>query len=123
MYDSLIPAALRRIELNTKLLTDVQGAVAAAAPQPDPFALARVRRDRKGALDRYVMDRDAGALAATMTQLDEAEAAAHGPVADAPDSAEVLVYLRNLPELFAAAEPRPSDRSPEPFSSGSRFWG
>ncbi len=65
----------------------------------DDAALARIGREREVALARYLRDRDAAALDATMRSLDADEAQARQPREAEGVPAEVAVrYLRELPE-------------------------
>lgn len=73
-------------------------------PGPDHLALARIGRERDGALARYRRDRDARALEATMAALDEQERAAQEtPGAVALPAGDVVELLRDLPRLWDEA--------------------
>ena len=78
--------------------------MAGLAIYPDTtFAIARIRRDRKTAADKYLEDRDTRALEQTMARLDaeEAEAKASTRVVE---PSEALAWLRDLPALWEAAD-------------------
>lgn len=102
-FESVVPAALKYLRMNAKLILGTKAAISAMVPTPDPFALARVARARRAALDRFVHDRDIQALTARMNELDNEELAARPRGVDPPDGEAIDKYLTDLPGLYRSA--------------------
>ena len=101
-YELIVRDILGDVALGADRIAEV--VAGSRDPEPDRLALARIGRERDMAMARYRRDRDARALEAVMAALDaqETEAAAGCPV-EALEPAEVVAYLRNLPEVWDAA--------------------
>jgi hypothetical protein len=107
-YESVVGQLLDRVSVDAAQLTAVVGqSVAATSARPDQADLDRVTRQRQKALDRFVRDRDHGALDQAMAALDREEAAVHqASLREAkPVPADAAVrYLRELPVTWAKAQ-------------------
>lgn len=101
-YESAIAAVLRRVSAGAPLMAEIVTDMATAT-EPDRLAVARVDRERQAATQRYVRDRDAVALEATMARLDAEELAARQAPAPAMDRAAAVAYLEDLEQLWIDA--------------------
>ena len=104
-FEGIVRQALGYVSANADLAGAVVDRLGADETAPDPVSLARIERDREGALARYRRDRDPDALEANMRALDQEEHRARGASADGPTAEEATEFLRKLPELWDEAEP------------------
>lgn len=100
-YEGIVEHVLAQASVDDARIAAVVGEL--ATPSEDSLALARIARERDAALGRYLADRDAGRLEASMRRLDAEEAMAREPVGHGVDPAEVVEALRNLPALWRDA--------------------
>lgn len=100
-YEGIVEHLLERAAVDEATIAAVVGEL--AAPSEDALALARIARERDAALARYVANRDAGALEASMRRLDAEEAVARQPEVRGADPSEVVAALRELPRLWRDA--------------------
>ncbi len=105
VYDRIVPAVLAHVAANATIKTSVVGMLGERA-EVDSLTLARIAKDREAALSRYLRDRDADGLGATMARLDAEEAEARS-VAKPVDPRDALAYLTDLPRLW---EESPAER-------------
>lgn len=110
IYESVIPDAIARIGANAKLITEVQEAMADLSPGVDRLTVAGIEKERDAAMRRYLSDRDAMALQATMQRLDQEEAEAKKRRAESPEPTEVVQALQDLCGLFLTAQPETQRR-------------
>jgi DNA invertase Pin-like site-specific DNA recombinase len=103
MLEFVVPTALASIKVSAALLAETQAAVAALAPQPDHYSLARVATERRAATERFLVDRDMAALTRAMESLDRQEAAALATNITVPTPSEIAAHLSDLPGLYAMA--------------------
>jgi DNA invertase Pin-like site-specific DNA recombinase len=104
-FEGIVRQALGHVSANADLAGAVVGRLGADETGPDPVTLARIERDRDGAMARYRRDRDPDALEASMRALDQQEQGARGATPDGPSAEEATEFLRNLPGLWDQAEP------------------
>ena len=109
-YDGVIPEAIARISANAKLITEVQDAIGELTSPVDRLMLAGIGRERDAALRRYMADRDAMSLEATMRRLDQEEAEAKNRSAESPQPGEVVEALQDLCALYLTATPETQRR-------------
>lgn len=101
-YEAIVREVLDRVSLGADVVAAVVNGTRAS--EPDRLALARIGRERDGAVAKYRRDRDARALEAAMAALDEQEVAARdGDPAPALEASEVVEYLRDLPRVWDEA--------------------
>ncbi len=104
LYGQVVEGILGEAALGAQTLTAVVGAVVPSTARPDDAALARIARDREGAMNRYLRDRDTAALDATMRRLDADEARARQVREDDGVPADrAVAYLQELPVTWAKA--------------------
>lgn len=105
-YDSMVGAALRKVAVSAKLMTETMPkALTPDATETDVFSVSRIGQDRQAAMARYVRDRDVAELQATMAQLDAEESQAKMRRSDKVTPERARQYLANLSELWEDTEP------------------
>jgi hypothetical protein len=100
-YDDLVPQILDRVRVGAMTMTQV---VAGLDTHPDTtFTIARIERDREGALAAYRRDRNIHALQQAMDRLDAEEAGARAST-KVVSAVEAVAWLHDLPALWTAAD-------------------
>jgi hypothetical protein len=101
-YEDAVADLLTRVSLGADVVAKVVEEIQRDAA-PDPVQLAQVKRERAAAMQRLERDRDIGAWQATMRRLDATEAATNATLPEVIPAAQVVAYLRNLPETWNRA--------------------
>jgi DNA invertase Pin-like site-specific DNA recombinase len=97
-YETIVRQVLERVSVGAELIIEVVSGIEVA--EPDRIALSRIAGERTAATTRYLRERDAAALEATMARLDADERATRELQAEPIDGAAVVEYLRDLPRLW-----------------------
>lgn len=102
----MVGAALRHVAVSAKLMTETMPkALATDATEADAFTRARIERDRRAAITRYLRDRDVAELQATMARLDAEESQAKEQSGGDVTREQARHYLANPSELWKVTEP------------------
>ncbi len=106
LYEQVVEGILDQAALGAGMLAGVVAAVGTGSAGPDPRELERIDRERQRALARYLRDRDAARLDATMAALDRDERAAKAPrqAADVVPADVAARYLQELPKTWRKAD-------------------
>ena len=101
-YEDAVGDLLKHVSLGAdvvaRVVEEIQRDVA-----PEPLQNARVKRERAAATQRLERDRDTEAWQATMRRLDAEEAVTRGTPPEVIPAAQVVAYLKSLPETWRRA--------------------
>jgi hypothetical protein len=101
-YEDAVGDLLEHASMGADVVAQVVGEIGCDAA-PDPLVLARIKRERSAATLKLERDRDVDAWQATMGRLDAEEAAASRTLSEVLPAAQVVAYLRALPETWRRA--------------------